>query len=255
MSTSQFASAVKLSSLYVNGLGISYASTTTLTVDVGAAKDPTLSFDITVSSALTLNSAHVGANGMDVAGGLSASSCIYIYLIMDVSGKNLPAVIGSLTGPATGPVIPFNFSNVNVVFLGVWFTDGSSHFVAGIKQVGSKNTRQYFYETPLEVLTAGSATSFTAVDLSPAVPVIADVPVSMVTTFTPATAADSFSLRPTGSAATVCVYGSGVVAAKAQVGQVNVVSRIASGVPKIDYLNSAGSGALNLKVCGFTLYI
>lgn len=238
--------------LYANNLQISNNATTPNTkIDIaaGAARDSTNVYDIILSTATTINTAVVGANGIDT-GTLGASKTYAVFVIGDSTNKNSAATLLSLS--ATAPTLPFGYD----VFrrIGWGRTDGSSHFLL-FYVVGNGTHRTYYWDAMISVLSAGTATTFTALDLSAAVPVVDNTPVRFYASYTPATAANAASFRPTGSSATTVFDITGVVAAKAQDMQFTVLSKLASSLPKADYKVANGSDALSLSVLGFEDYI
>src|SRR6266849_7368739 len=205
-------SIVNQPSLYINGLEDAWASNTTLTVTSGICRDSTNQVDInlgnylglsgqgTANSSTTLNAAITGANGLDT-GSLAASTWYYIFVISDSSNTNVPATLLSLS--STAPTLPFGYD----VFLqvGYWLTDGSSHFLLAWVS-GNGSSRKYTWDAPISVLSSGSASTLTAIDVSTAVPPIADnIPLLLDAIFTPATANDYLlvvagnSTAPTGA--------------------------------------------------------
>lgn len=231
-----------------------WVSNTSLTVSAGYAWDSTFTYSLTVPSTLTLDATTVGANGLDT-GSLGASKWYYLYVIGDATGFNTPKLLLSLS--ATAPYMPAGTSEsttYNIMrLIGIWPTDSSSHLI-NATVVGKSNDRTLYYDTKIAALTAGTSATYAAVDLSASVPPIAFTPVTFNSQFTPNAAADVASLRPTGSSATSDLTITGVVAAKAQGGQIKLLSNLASSVAKIDYLVTA-SGSLTLAVLSFDYYI
>ena len=232
---------------YVNGSIISWASNTTLSITAGKCLDSTNTFDI-VTSAATLDGSKVDLNALDT-GALAASTCYYIYAIGSSLNNAAPAHL--ISASRTAPVLPVNYDLYKMV--GVAFTDGSTHFVK-IYQSGNGNTRVYTYDTLPVVLNAGTQTSYTAVALGAVLPVQDNLLINLQASYTPAVAANVFSVRPSGSTATVVVTGTGVVAAKAQNLSINAVAKLLSNVPNIEYLVTA-SDALTLSLVSFTLFV
>lgn len=201
---------VNLPSLYVDGLGIAPASTTTtLTLSSGAARDSTNVADISLSADVTINAAVVGANGIDT-GALAASTFYYVYVIgsslsaspeinidkqvstlasgttilngtviaegqvtqptYTVANNKQPAGLISLS--ATAPTLPTGYDMFRRV--GAVLTSGGSVFLPFFQDdtVGGTN-RKMWYNTPISVLAATAAAAMTAQSLAVAVPVIA----------------------------------------------------------------------------------
>jgi hypothetical protein len=174
-----------------------------------------------------------------------------IHVIADSSNFLPTGVIMSLS--ATAPTLPFGYSGFKQI--GWWASDGSIHFLAGY-MTGNGSSRSFWYDTKQSVLSGGTQTgSFAAIDLSAFVPTVANTPVLCEVSFTPATAGDFVSFRPTGSSATSVQTISSVVAAKAQVVQAKLLSNLATNKPEIDYENSAASGATTVSVTGFDFFV
>lgn len=236
---------------YVQGLAVSKGSNTTLSIAVGQARDSTNTFDIVLSSVKTLNAAVNGANGLDT-GTFAASTMYAVYLIQDVRNVNPVAVL--LSTNFSTPVMPGGYSDY--IRIGVWASDGSVHF-RDMDQSGTGKLRFYYYDTAVPTaITAGAATSFTAVDLSATVPPLANILVSLIYAFTPGggRAGDNLFIRPTGSSATGVggvVTATGPVASQAQVGQLLVMAKLSSSLPKIDYMVTNSGDAVALNVLGF----
>lgn len=239
--------------LYAQNGQVSRIGNTTLSVAVGQFRDSLNQFDIPVGfflndsastpAAVTLNAAVNGANGLDT-GALAASTVYAVHAILDPTGFNSPAVLLSLS--ATAPTMPFGYGPFRRIGWAV--TDSSVHFLA-ITQTGTGNTREYFYDTKQIVLNAGTATSFTAIDLSAFVPTLV-TPVTFDYSYLPTAASSVLQLRATGSSATTVTNVMTSAAARAQ-GQVRIMTGIASSKAEVDYLSSSGSDATTLYVYSF----
>lgn len=235
--------------LYINGLGTTYTSATTLTVGTGQCRDSGNVFDLFLNSPAVLNSGVVGVNGLDT-GTVAINSLYYIYLIGDLTNNNPSALLISLSSSA--PVMPAGYGLLRLI--GAWATNGSAQFYVGY-QTGSGSAKNFYYDAPVSVLSGGSSATFAAVDLSAVVPAVNTLnEVFLNAQYTPNTAGNTFSLRPTGSSASggaSTIVASGVVAAKAQdFPMFRMISKLATGKPEIDYIVQS-SDALTLLVAGF----
>jgi hypothetical protein len=254
--------------LYTQGLQLSAASTTVIAVAPGAARDSTNSIDMVVGlqdyfgidhpavqfngyqAGLFVNSAVNGVNGLDT-GTIAASTQYAVYLIGDSRNYNVTAAVLSLTSN-TAPLLPSGYDSYRLI--GFWATDGSSHFVyATNKPQNIGGLLTYFNNPGLAVLTGGTATSFTAIDLTTnaAVPTttLQNVIVTFLATFTPVAAGDTAQFRPTGSTATGNLPTiTGVAAGIAQTQYIQVIAGVGSSKPEIDYKLTSGSDALTLTV-------
>ncbi len=258
--------------LYLSGLSISPASTTLLAVAPGAARDsnnvmdmvvgltnyfgidnPALQ-DVNYQVGLYINSAVNGANGLDT-GTIAASTQYAVYLIGDSRNYKNTAAVLSLTSNYPGPIMPAGYDSYRLI--GFIETDGSSHFVyATHKPQNMAGFLQYFNSPAISVLSGGTATSFTAIDLttSSAVPTttLPNVIVGLLVTFTPAAAGDVVQFRPTGSTATGNLPTIvGVSAGIAQSQYIVMIAGVGSSKPEIDYLVTSGSDAVSVSVASW----
>lgn len=242
--------------LYVNGLIISNNATTPntkLDISAGQARcgienSPNL-VDVILESGVTIDTAVIGANGIDT-GALAASTWYYPYLIG--SSTNQVAAAAILSTSATAPAMPEGYD----VFkkLGFALTDGSVHFLK-FNVAGNGNLRQHFWDDSIKVANDLTSATLAAIDLSTAVPPVQNTPVYFQDEFTPATAGDYVSYVAGDSTATVGARTYGSVAAKANGGQHKLISRLASSVAKIKYINSAASCNLDGWVNGFEYFV
>jgi hypothetical protein len=257
--------------LYVSGLSISPASTTLLSVAPGAARDSTNSIDMVVGlqnyfgidnpalqfanyqPGLLINSAVNGVNGLDI-GTIAASTQYAVYLIGDSRNYNVTAAVISLTSQP-GPFMPAGYDSFRLI--GFIQTDGSSHFVyATHKPQNIAGLLQYYNSPAIAVLTGGTATSFTAIDLttSSAIPTttLPNVIVGLLVVFTPAAAGDVVQFRPTGSSATTNIPTIvGAAAGIAQTQYLVMIAGVGSSKPEIDYLVTSSSDAVTVSVASW----
>lgn len=242
--------------LYINNLQLAWGSATTLTVAAGQAKDSTNTFDMFLNTGVTINAAVNGLNGLDT-GALGNNKTYYGYLIADAAGYNVTGALMSLS--ATAPQLPagaFPSGYSLIRMLGTWLTDGSANLLKGY-YAGNGNFRTFFYDAAVSVLSGGTATSLTAVDLTNAVPLIDNTPIVLNASYTPNAAGDYVAFAPGGSSAanTALPPLSGVVASQPQKGQIRVLSKIASSKPEVLYINSASSGSASASVYSYDLYL
>jgi len=258
--------------LYISGLNISIASTTILAIAPGQARDSNDNIDMPVGfpnlqgitepaiqfqnyqPPLLINAATNGANGLD-SGSLAASTQYAVYLIGDSRGYLPVAGILSLTSNAF-PLLPQGYDSYRL--LGFQATGGSSTFVyATSKPQNMVGALAYYNQPPISVLAGGTATSFTAIDLttSSAVPTttLQNVIVDLLVTFVPAAVGDTLQFRPTGSTATAgLVTITGATAGIAQSQYIQVIAGVGSSKPEIDYKVTSGSDSATVLVAGWT---
>ena len=257
--------------LYIDGMNISFASTTVIAIAPGQARDANDVIDMPISfpdasgniyptflyqnyqQPLLINSRITGVNGVDT-GAIAASSQYAIYLIGDSRGYNQVGAVISLTSNAF-PTLPFGYDSYRL--LGFAATDGSSNFVyATQKPQNMKFALQYINSPAISVLAGGNATTFTAIDLtaSSAIPTttLPNVIVELFVTFTPVAAGDIVQFRPTGSTATAgLVTITGVAAGVAQTQYIQVIAGVGSSKPEIDYKVTASGDAVSVSVASW----
>lgn len=257
--------------LYIQGLQLSVATPTAGTVIAvapGAARDSNNVIDMVVGlenyfgidnpavlfqgfqRGLFINSAVNGANGLDT-GTIAASTQYAVYLIGDSRNYLNTAAVLSLTSN-TAPLLPFGYDSYRLI--GFWATDGSSKFVyATNKPQNMSGLLTYFNSPGVSVLAGGTATTFTAIDLTTnsAIPTttLQNVIVTLLVTFTPAAVGDTVQFRPTGSSATGGLPTiTGAVAGIAQSQYIQVIAGVGSSKPEIDYKVTSGSDAVSVSV-------
>ena len=274
--------------MYVNGMQLSNNATTpntVLNVAVGQCRDYTNTNDIVinavynttvvppvlVSNYVTASLGVSGVGGIDV-GTVAASTMYAVYAIgssaspaylvnyspiNQVPPVELPfslfpgAVI--LSTNFTAPVLPAGYDMFRRI--GTIVTDGSSHIVPFTQVASNDQSRYMSYGTAVNVVTAGHATGYTAVNLnvtSPVVPLSA-VNVLLSVSFTPTAAGDSVSFQPTGAGAgTTYAQVSGSVAGVATLANVTCPDAIVAGVAEISYKVTTALDAVTWGVLGFT---
>lgn len=246
--------------LYKNGLNVSVASNTTLSIASGQCRDSNDIMDIAIGSAplngstttapVTLNAAVNGANGLDT-GTFAASKVYAVYAIGDSRYYQAPATLLSLASNSS-PTMPFGYDSYRKIGYGV--TDASVHFLPAYV-AGNNNVCQFFYDAPqATAITAGNATSYTAVDLLTLVPPVDQTPVSIFTALTPGAAGQGVFLQgfdSTGDA----VVNLGQVTSVVLNSYNTVLAQLDSASPKIKYKVSNAGDAVAINVAGFTFYI
>lgn len=244
--------------LYKQGLNVSVASNTTLSVASGLARTINDNMDINLGdffgakTSTVLNTGFVGLNGIDT-GILAASKVYAVYLIADQAGYNASGLLLSLNTSNT-PVMPIGQfpSGYNVIRRIGWaVTDSSVHFSA-MTTSGSANTVIYTLDTPLLVLNAGTSATQAVVGLGAAVPAVAGIPVMLSGDFLSDAASKTAKISTSGGtiANTRFVLNS-QVAAVHLMQDFLIPATLISGVPSVDYIISATTSTLSLYVNGF----
>lgn len=239
--------------LYINNLQISNNATTPntkLDVAAGQCRDASNVYDMVLSSAVTINAANNGLNGLDT-GSLAASKIYAVYLISDPVSGNASGAMLSLD--QSSPLMPFGYSAYRKI--GYCTTDGSSHIVLGYWS-GNNNARQFTYDSPIATsVTAGTSATYAAITLTALVPSVDQSPVRFKIDWTANAAADVFNMQganSTGDAWTVIAPVAGATAHTVAFGQ--VLSQLVSSVPKVNYKVSA-VGGVAINVAGYDFYI
>lgn len=258
---------VNLGNLYVNGARLTYLTATTMSVGAGQVRDSTDTVDIivggnvlsstsnpggeqgtnnpvTASAAVTINTAIVGAGGLD-AGTIANDTHYDVFVIGDSRGFNNGSAL--LSTSATAPSLPLGYDSFRRV--GSVLTSNAAALLA-FDQRGNGLDRTMTYRTSIATdVTAGTSNTFAAVDVS------ASIPVGGITgifkcVWTPAVANDTLELR-CGDSATDAgqAITSGAVAGVVE--SVNLVcpvgATLASG---IDYKALDGT-AIAINVQGY----
>lgn len=230
---------------YISGLTADWLSTTTLTLNVGACSDSLNYIDMVVDTAITINAAAVGVNGIDT-GALGTSKFYYVFVIGDSSGFNHPAALISLS--PTAPIMPYGYDSWRMVDIKV--TDGSSHFLLSYTN-GKYGNREFIYDAPLTTGSSALTTSYVALPLTACVAPIGTPSVKFVATFTPNSAGNIAYVQPTGSTGNETKL-SGVVAAVAQIADLECTAFVVTGAASVSLKATAATDTLVLLVKSFT---
>jgi len=235
--------------LSVNGLEISIVSNSLATINAGRARNSTNESDIILNSTVTLNTANRGLNGIDT-GVITVSILYSLYLIGDSSLNNEAGVI--LSFDDSSPLLPAGYDMFRKI--GYLRSDNAAHLTLGYFS-GSSNERVFTYDSPqLTLVTAGNATSYTAVALtaggSSLVPLVQNTLVTINYDFNPGAASRNLRLTSgNGSGGEVTITGQ--VASVHVTGNAQLVSRVNSDIPLIYYAVSNSGDAVAITVGGY----
>ena len=153
----------------------------------------------------------------------------------------------------TAPVMPFGYSAFALI--GYAVTDSSAHFLKGYWTAGNSTSRLFMYDAPqATAITAGAATTYTAIDLSALVPTADNLPVWVSSAFTPGAASRTLKLQPTGAtgdAVTITGQVTSVVVSSNSL----VLAKLSSAVPKVSYIVSNAGDAAAINVAGYQFFI
>ena len=162
---------------FFHGLRVVRSTVSTGSIQEGSCRDHEDVMNLNLGSAVTLDITTSGAGGLDT-GAEASDTWYYVYVIGDDTGENPTS--GILSTSTTGPTFPSGYNRRRLV--GAFRNDASSDFYDFVTTDEGPD-KLYLWresETTLEVLTNGSATTFTNVDLSE---------------FTPASTGDAAGIR------------------------------------------------------------
>jgi hypothetical protein len=237
---------------YAYGLGLSNNATTPntkLDVAAGSVLDSSKTFQLNLDASVTINAAVNGLNGLDT-GSLAASKLYYVYLIAGTSSGYVPGAMISLSST---PLMPYGYDAYAVI--GYVATGAGSTFLKGYWTDDKSSLRTFMYDAPqATAITAGNATSYTAIDLSALVPAVANTPVFVDSALTPSAASQTLKLQPaagTGDAVTITGQVNAVIVSS----QSLVMATLASGLPKVNYKVSNAGAAAAVSVGGYQFAI
>lgn len=240
---------------YVNDLMISNDATTPNTilgVSAGQARDSGNINDIILSDAVSIDFGVNGANGLDT-GSIAASKDYGIYLLGSSNNTVQPSCMASLSLSGITSTFPDGYDIYKLI--GYITTDSSAHIIK-FRQVGNSSHRKHFYDTQIKVLTDGASQTLASIGTLTAIVPAVDLSVAnLQVDFTPNTASDTVSFAPYGSTATVLSHVAGSVTTKVNTGNINIPVKLSSGVPVINYINSAASGKANVWIAGYEYYV
>jgi hypothetical protein len=253
-SAGNFASGDKFQDGYKNGFTVAVATTTTLSVSAGSLINSNNLSNAFTTTALVMNAAVVGANGIDV-GALTANKMYAVHIIWNSLKSDTSLASNSLSTPAvllslsaTAPVLPVGYDSFRRIGWAV--TDGSSLF-RNLYASGSGNRVEYSFDTPVSVLSAGAATTQTSVSLDQLVPAIANTPIKLAAAFTPGAASRTLTVYPSGSTGTSQEIVTGQVTSVVVTQRLFTNAVLISGVPKFDYKVSNAGDAATIYIAGF----
>lgn len=234
---------VNLGEKYIDGLRLAWASTTTITVAAGAARDSDNQADITLESAATVDISTNGANGLD-QGSVANSTLYAVYVIGDSMRSSVspgsgiatsnPVAAGLLSTNASTPLLPSGYDMYRRI--GYVLTSGAGAILA-FYQTGNGHDRWMHYDASIATdITAGASATYADVDCTGSVPLI-DTIIELDCTFTPTGADDQLVVVPNGSTSA---------------NGLNRMSGSAAGVVKIGHMTCPceGDSTLEYKVTG-----
>lgn len=235
---------------YAQGLRLSYATTTTFAVATGSILDSTETWQLSLSTAQTVTATTSGLNGLDT-GTFAASTVYAVYLVADPITQQPTGCIMSTS--TSGPLMPFGYSAYALI--GYITTDASTHFLKGYWTGGNTGRRTFMYDAPqATAVTAGSATSYTAVNLSAWIPVTSAKLVWINTAFTPGAASRTLKMQPVSGTGDAIVI-TGQVTSVVVTTQSMLFCDVATGMSEINYVVSNAGDAVAINVAGYEFFI
>lgn len=228
--------------IYANTMNLVYLTATTMTLTAGQCRNSSNVNDITLSASVTINTATTGANGLD-QGAMGNDTRYTVYAIGSSTGAADSA--GIISTDASSPLLPGDYDMY--LRVGTVLTNGSAQILPFF-QSGNGLTRFMMYDTPIQELSNGTATTFTDVDFSSSVPDTATW-LLLEGAQTPNSAANTLFLRRNGSGAT---NGSARIAG--QVAAVEIVDQVwvpCDSGAIVEYKVSNGSDSADVFLVGY----
>lgn len=250
---------------FLDGLKLTYATTTTLTVGAGGCTNSDNDNIITLATAVTLDLAIDGPGGIDT-GVLTASTFYAVFVIASTSYPGLEAN-SEATGyvnpyPATAVLSPYVTEGTlptpslsgpynNYRYVGSVYVNASSQ-VTIFTQTGEGIDRTMTYAEPIATpITAGVSTTYANVDLTESVP-LPNLWVLARVALTPNSSASQTLLAPYGATSTAGYQiVKGQVAAVVAEAVVGLPSGSNSAAPYILYKTTSASDAVAISVSGY----
>ncbi len=239
--------------LYAVDCQVAVTGNKAVSISTGQLRDSTNSFDLLVSSSLSLSASSNGVNALD-SGSVAANTWYAVYVIYDPTRRN--PVAGLLSTSSTAPVMP----SANGVTYGAFrlvgwvLTDGSSNFLVPYI-IGNGNSRKNIWNDHIAVLTNGTASTATNVGCSGAVAPVDNSLLLLDVSFTVASAGNYVQVRPYGSSSTSNSALSNPSGTLLQIGQLSVLSKLNSSTPTFQYYHNAASCSSTMYVRSFEYFI
>jgi len=152
---------------YIEDLQTEYVSASSVKINAGKCRDGANTFDIELSSPVTLDITSSGANGLDT-GSEAADTWYSIHIIADSNGVN--PVAGLFSTSPTTPTLPSGYDKFRRVS---WIRNRADSSFRPFYELVSGDLRKNYClcgETTRLVLSAGAATTYTSVDCSDIAP-------------------------------------------------------------------------------------
>ena len=239
---------------YITGLALSNDATTPNTkIDVasGQCRDSNDIIDMVYAASTIIDCGVHGLNGLDT-GSLAASTFYKVFAIADSSNYLVSGFIVTLQTNSV-PLMPLGYDSYRLI--GYVLTDGSSHFLSFyMAQNSASNLRYVQYDAPISIAITGSGTSatYSAMDLSIAVPLDHFEKVKIYAKWDPNAAGDTLTLQATGGVGNWLINTA--ISTPLQDFVFDILPLTAAAKPEISYKVSAGTLTV-ITVLGYNFLV
>jgi hypothetical protein len=234
---------------YVNGLKLSNDATTPLeilNVSAGTIIDSSATYQLSSTAVMKASLLVSGLGGIDT-GTVAASSVYAVYMVSDPVSAQPSGIMFSLS--LVQPLLPFDYSAY--ALLGFIATDSSSHILPGVWSDNDAARRLFIFDAPqATAVTAGAATSYTAVSLAKWVPALTAVYSLLNISFVPAAASRVLDMQG-GSAVGDQIIITGQATSVPVTAQVALMSQLVATVPSVNYKVSNADSNVAVNVAGY----
>ena len=241
---------VNAPNLYVDGLGMTWVSTSAISIASGAARDSSNINDIISKSAISVVTSKVGPGGLD-AGTVADNTFYAVYLLGDSTQYSPTSAI--LSANLTAPLIPLGYDMYRRV--GYILTDGTPHVLNFWQAIQSGKSRDMYYDVNITISTNLTADAWATLSLATAVPGAFQTNVFLLANQNSGTTSVQVMIfRPTGSSSTngIAAVTLGASDAYGWIVPLVTVCGVSAGVAKIDYELEDAQNQSSLFVCGYT---
>lgn len=235
--------------LDIQGMQLTFITTTTIRVFAGVCRDSTNTNDITLDNSVVLNTATAGlVNGLDT-GTLAASTMYAVFAIGDSTEYQPSGSLMSLSNNA--PLLPAGYDMFR--YIGSIRTTAGS-VIGDFTQTGQGVDREMYYSDAIATaVVAGASAVFAHVDLTTLhlVPVSAGNVVFLVTLTADAGGTRSLALRDVNSSS---ANGQAVITTPASEVDTEIMicrASLLAGIMTTDYKVSNAAAAVAINVMGY----
>ena len=248
---SQNVSILNQNNKYIEGFQCIYnPDLNVINISPGQAKDSKNYFSIISDNVITINPYNLGINGID-EGILPESILCSIYLIADSSGKN--PVAGIISSSQDYPWMPKGYDCYRKIS---YLYHTSSYIFDSSVVIGSGNSRSYYYNNPIQLVSGGISTEAAFLDMTLLVPVTVGTKIILSSTYIPTTSGNVAyisGLLPLTDETGEVIYG--------QVDSVPIISQCKITVDSSDnaigcfYSVTSATDSLTVYLQGFEFFV